>query len=101
MPPVNPKGLWSAQETAIRNTETSLKLFKPRALIQMATGSGKTFTAANLSYRLIKFADARRILFLVDRANLGPSTRLGVSSKKTRMMRRGTREAQRAPGVMP
>jgi type I restriction enzyme, R subunit len=74
MPPLDPKGLWSAQETAIRNTEMSLKTFKPRALIQMATGSGKTFTAANLSYRLIKFADARRILFLVDRANLGRQT---------------------------
>jgi type I restriction enzyme R subunit len=66
--------LWSAQEKAIRNTEDSLKSFKPRALIQMATGSGKTFTAANLSYRLVKFADARRILFLVDRANLGRQT---------------------------
>ena len=43
---------------------------EPAQLIQMATGSGKTFTAANLSYRLVKFADARRILFLVDRANL-------------------------------
>ena len=74
MPPLDPKGLWSAQETAILNTEMSLKSFKPRALIQMATGSGKTFTAANLSYRLIKFADAKRILFLVDRANLGRQT---------------------------
>jgi type I restriction enzyme R subunit len=71
MPPLDPEGLWTAQETAIRNTEDSLKSFKLRALIQMATGSGKTFMAANLSYRLIKFADARRILFLVDRANLG------------------------------
>jgi type I restriction enzyme R subunit len=71
MPPLDPKGLWTAQETAIRNTETSLLAFKPRALIQMATGSGKTFAAANLSYRLIKWADAKRILFLVDRANLG------------------------------
>jgi type I restriction enzyme, R subunit len=72
--PLDPKGLWTAQESAIRNTEDSLKSFKPRALIQMATGSGKTFTAANLSYRLVKFADARRILFLVDRANLGRQT---------------------------
>ena len=37
----------------------------------MATGSGKTYTAANISYRLIKHANASRILFLVDRANLG------------------------------
>ncbi|MEI2611646.1 MAG: type I restriction-modification enzyme R subunit C-terminal domain-containing protein [Candidatus Promineifilaceae bacterium] len=37
----------------------------------MATGSGKTFTAVNFIYRLIKHADARRVLFLVDRNNLG------------------------------
>ena len=37
----------------------------------MATGSGKTFTAVNFCYRLIKFAKAKRILFLVDRNNLG------------------------------
>src|ERR1035441_19667 len=40
----------------------------------MATGAGKTFTAANVAYRLIKFAGARRVLFLVDRANLGRQT---------------------------
>jgi type I restriction enzyme, R subunit len=41
----------------------------------MATGAGKTFAAANVAYRLIKFADANRVLFLVDRANLGRQTR--------------------------
>jgi type I restriction enzyme R subunit len=74
LPPLDPAGLWPAQETAIRNLEVSLTHFRPRALIQMATGSGKTFTAANISYRLIKHADASRILFLVDRANLGRQT---------------------------
>ena len=60
--------------TAIRNLEKSLAANKPRALIQMATGSGKTFTAISFIYRLIKFAGARRVLFLVDRGNLvGPS----------------------------
>jgi type I restriction enzyme R subunit len=63
--------LWPAQITAIRNLEASLAQNKPRALIQMATGSGKTFTAIGFIYRLIKFAGARRVLFLVDRANLG------------------------------
>jgi type I restriction enzyme R subunit len=47
---------------------------RPRALIQMATGSGKTFTAINFIYRLIKFGGARRVLFLVDRGNLGDQT---------------------------
>ncbi|MDH5539535.1 MAG: DEAD/DEAH box helicase family protein, partial [Rhizobacter sp.] len=63
--------LWPAQISAIRNLEASLAQNKPRALIQMATGSGKTFTAIGFIYRLIKFAGARRVLFLVDRANLG------------------------------
>lgn len=37
----------------------------------MATGSGKTFTAITCIYRLLKFAKAKRILFLVDTKNLG------------------------------
>ncbi len=64
-------GLWPAQAEAIRNLEESLRENRPRALIQMATGAGKTFTAANVCYRLVRHAGARRILFLVDRANLG------------------------------
>jgi type I restriction enzyme R subunit len=74
LPGLNEQGLWPAQAEAIVNLEESLKHGRPRALIQMATGSGKTFTAANVSYRLIKNAGARRILFLVDRANLGRQT---------------------------
>jgi type I restriction enzyme R subunit len=64
-------GLWLAQAEAIANLEHSFANDQPRALIQMATGSGKTFTAVNFVYRLIKFAKARRVLFLVDRNNLG------------------------------
>ncbi len=71
LPSLGTEGLWPAQHKAITNLEKSLKRNRPRSLIQMATGSGKTFTAVNSSYRLIKHADARRILFLVDRANLG------------------------------
>lgn len=67
--------LWPAQITAIRNLEKSLAQNKPRALIQMATGSGKTFTAISFIYRLIKFAGARRVLFLVDCGNLGRQTK--------------------------
>jgi type I restriction enzyme R subunit len=74
LPPLEPTGLWPAQHTAIANLERSLAANRPRALIQMATGSGKTFTAANVAYRLVKHGDARRILFLVDRANLGRQT---------------------------
>ena len=74
MPPLNAAALWSVQARAIRNLEESLAHAKPRALIQMATGSGKTFTACNLVYRLIKYAGAQRVLFLVDRNNLGRQT---------------------------
>src|SRR5438477_4217918 len=66
--------LWSAQIEAIRNLEKSLAANKRRALIQMATGSGKTYTDVNFVYRLIKRAGARRVLFLVDRGNLGDQT---------------------------
>ena len=66
--------LWSAQIEAIGNLEKSLAANKRRALIQMATGSGKTYTAVNFVYRLIKLAGARRVLFLVDRGNLGDQT---------------------------
>ena len=71
MPTTN---LWSAQIQAIRNLERSLATNKRRALIQMATGSGKTYTAVNFVYRLIKLAGARRVLFLVDRGNLRDQT---------------------------
>ena len=66
--------LRDAQHAAITNLEQSLQDNKPRALIQMATGSGKTFAAANIAERLITQAGAQRILFLVDRANLGKQT---------------------------
>ncbi len=64
MPPLGEaaKGLWPAQIEAIRNLEESLAENRPRSLIQMATGSGKTFTAVSAAYRLIKFAGARRVL---------------------------------------
>ncbi len=67
--------LWPAQIKAITNLERSLAANKPKALIQMATGSGKTFTSIGFIYRLIKFAGARRVLFLVDRGNLARQTK--------------------------
>ena len=72
MLPLDPTGLRPAQIKAITNLEESFKNNKPRALIQMATGAGKTFTATTFIYRLLKKpADATRILFLVDTKNLG------------------------------
>ena len=63
------------QFEAITNLEASLREARPRALIQMATGSGKTHAAVSATYRLIKFANVKRVLFLVDRRNLGGQTR--------------------------
>ena len=74
MPPLGESNLWSVQAQAIRNLEQSLAEARPRALVQMATGSGKTFMACNQVYRLIRHAGARRVLFLVDRSNLGRQT---------------------------
>ena len=71
MPEVNAEGLWPVQLDTVRRLERSLAENRPRSLIRMATGSGKTFTAVSSLYRLIKFAGARRVLFLVDRNNLG------------------------------
>ncbi len=71
IPQLDPTDLRDCQKIAINNLETSFKANRPRALIQMATGAGKTFTAITAMYRLLKFADAKRILFLVDTRNLG------------------------------
>ena len=71
IPELDTDGLRRAQINAINNLEYSFKNNRPRALIQMATGAGKTFTAATFIYRLLKHADAKRILFLVDTKNLG------------------------------
>ncbi|HYX32756.1 MAG TPA: DEAD/DEAH box helicase family protein [Oligoflexus sp.] len=64
-------GLRECQFKAITNLEMSFKANRPRALVQMATGAGKTFTAITSVYRLLKFAKAKRVLFLVDTKNLG------------------------------
>lgn len=72
--PLENETLWSVQKKAILNVEKSLTNAKPRSLIQMATGSGKTYTAVNLCYRLINNAKSKRVLFLVDRGNLGEQT---------------------------
>ncbi|WP_261969256.1 type I restriction endonuclease subunit R [Prosthecodimorpha staleyi] len=75
MPPVDRDGLRTCQIDAVAALEASMAANHPRALVQMATGAGKTFTACTLSYRLLAHAGFRRILFLADRANLVRQTR--------------------------
>jgi type I restriction enzyme R subunit len=83
MPPVVIPNLWPNKVEAIRNLEASLAQDRPRALIQMATGSGKTLLAVTALYRLIKFGGARRVLFLVDRSNLGEQAEKEFQSYRT------------------
>lgn len=71
LPPLDPGTLYPNQIEAVTNLERSFKRNRPRALIQMATGSGKTIAAITAIHRLIKYGGARRVLFLVDRSNLG------------------------------
>lgn len=71
MPALPERNLRDCQISAVTGLEKSLALNKPRALVHMATGAGKTFTAITSIYRLLKFGGAKRILFLVDTRNLG------------------------------
>lgn len=71
MPALPERNLRDCQVSAVTGLEQSLALNKPRALVHMATGAGKTFTAITSVYRLLKFGEAKRILFLVDTRNLG------------------------------
>lgn len=71
LPPVGEKGLRQCQYDAIRNLELAFKQNENKALISLATGAGKTFTACTFTYRFLTYTSVRRVLFLVDRNNLG------------------------------
>lgn len=70
-PLLDETGFRTCQVNAIKNLELSFSENRPRALIQMATGAGKTFAAITAAYRLLKYGNMKRILFLVDTRNLG------------------------------
>ena len=71
LPTLDPKGLRDCQYEAITNLEASFRNSQRKALIVLATGAGKTFTACLAAYRFLAYTPARRVLFLVDRNNLG------------------------------
>ncbi len=71
LPPFDTAGFRDCQIRAIRNLDQSFSENRPKALVQMATGAGKTFTAITAAYRLLKFGKMNRILFLVDTKSLG------------------------------
>lgn len=70
-PPLDTRGFRDCQITAIKNLDQSFADNRPKALVQMATGAGKTFTAITAAYRLLKYGKMNRILFLVDTKSLG------------------------------
>jgi type I restriction enzyme R subunit len=82
--PYNGENVRVCRVEAISGLEQSFAEAQPRALIQMATGAGKTLTACAFTYRLIKHAGARNVLFLVDRANLGRQAMAAVTAAKQR-----------------
>lgn len=71
LPSFDTTGFRDCQIRAINNLDRSFAHNKPKALVQMATGAGKTFTAITAAYRLLKFGKMNRILFLVDTRSLG------------------------------
>jgi type I restriction enzyme R subunit len=70
-PPLDTEGFRKCQISAIEKLDCSLSENRPRALVQMATGAGKTFTAITAAYRMLKYGKMNRILFLVDTKSLG------------------------------
>ena len=70
-PPFDSTGFRKCQIIAIENLDKSFSENRPKALVQMATGAGKTFTAITAAYRLLKYGKMNRILFLVDTKSLG------------------------------
>lgn len=70
-PALDETGFRKCQVNAIKNLDKSFAENRPKALVQMATGAGKTFTAITATYRLLKYGKMNRILFLVDTRGLG------------------------------
>ena len=78
LPPLDTRGFRDCQVKAIQNLDRSFADNRSKALVQMATGAGKTFTAITAAYRLLKYGRMNRILFLVDTKSLGEGICQGV-----------------------
>lgn len=74
MPSLDGYDMRPASARSVLAIEASMASGKPRSLVQMATGAGKTRMAVAECYRLLKFGGVNRILFLVDRNNLADQT---------------------------
>ena len=82
LPYLSPKGLRACQFEALTNLEQSFKEGKRRAVMVLATGSGKTFTACMMAYRMLAYTPMKRVLFLVDRNNLGTAATTALQTFK-------------------
>lgn len=71
LPTLSKKGLRDCQYEAVTELEKSFRSGQKRALMVLATGAGKTYTACLAAYRMLTYTPMRRVLFLVDRNNLG------------------------------
>lgn len=71
LPTLRKKGLRDCQYEAITELEKSFRAGQNRALMVLATGAGKTYTSCLAAYRMLSYTPMRRVLFLVDRNNLG------------------------------
>jgi type I restriction enzyme R subunit len=65
------------QQTAINRAVEAVAREQKRILLVMATGTGKTYTAFQIIWRLWKSRKKKRILFLVDRTALATQTMQG------------------------
>ena len=79
LPTLQKQGLRDCQYRAITSLEQAFRDGQQRGLIELATGAGKTFTACLISYRMLSYTDMKRVLFLVDRNNLGKQTETAFS----------------------
>jgi type I restriction enzyme, R subunit len=71
MPQLNPGGLWPNQVEAVEGLEASFGRNRLRTLVPQTMGAGKTTISRAEAYRLLRYGGADRILFMVDRINLG------------------------------
>lgn len=71
LPTLKKKGLRDCQYEAVTELEKCFRSGQNRALMVLATGAGKTYTACLAAYRMLSYTPMRRVLFLVDRNNLG------------------------------
>lgn len=82
LPYLSPEGLRACQFEALTNLEKSFKEGRRRAVMVLATGSGKTFTACMMTYRMLAYTPMKRVLFLVDRNNLGTAAATALQTFK-------------------